>query len=122
MGSKVMVESKEVGLRRWKLLCQKSDGVANNIFSKFESGQNLEFPGNRFQFLLNRIKMLKTILIDKNNSIQVLWDRDTAPQRKMVVKQYIVERYLNDPEIRASIETLLFDCRTLLKSNGLIKL
>ncbi|GBM20691.1 hypothetical protein AVEN_105933-1 [Araneus ventricosus] len=118
---KVMMESEEIDKKECELLCKKLEipDNAKDILMKLVPGQNKKVPGNQFQFLRNRIKMLKNILIAENNAIQQLWERATTPRRKMHVKEKVIQLYLNNSEIQASVETLLFDCMTMLSSKEL---
>ncbi|GBM31927.1 hypothetical protein AVEN_74231-1 [Araneus ventricosus] len=121
---KEMMESKKIDRREYELLSEKLElsDDAKNILLKLVPGQNKKVPGNQFEFLRKRIKMLKNILIEENNAIQQLWERATTPRRKMHVKEKIIQLYLKDSEIQASVETLLFDCMNTLSSKDLIKL
>ncbi|CAL1279914.1 unnamed protein product [Larinioides sclopetarius] len=121
---KEIVESKEIDRREYELLSEKLElsDDAKNILLKLLPGQNKKISGNEFDFFRNRIKMLKSILIEGNNSVKELWERATTPRRRMHVKEKIVQLYLKDSEIQASVETLLFDCMTISSSKDLKKL
>ncbi|CAL1279911.1 unnamed protein product [Larinioides sclopetarius] len=90
------------------------------IHPKLVLGQNEKVSNNRFEFFRSRIKLLKHILVD--NSIQKFWNNATTPQRKVYVREKIVQLYLNDSEIQASVEMLLFQFKTILRSKELEKL
>ncbi|GBM20862.1 hypothetical protein AVEN_224109-1 [Araneus ventricosus] len=121
---KVMMESKEIDKKECELLCKKLElpDKAKDLLMKLLPGQNKKVPGNQFEFLRNRIKILKNILIEETNAIQQLWERATTPRRKMHVKEKVIQLYLNNSEIQASVETLLFDCMAILSSKELKKL
>ncbi|CAL1279937.1 unnamed protein product [Larinioides sclopetarius] len=118
---KVMMESKKIDKKECEMLCKKLEipDKSKDILMKLVPGQNKKVPGNQFQFLRRRIKMLKNILIEENNAIKQLWERATTPRRKMHVKEKVIQLYLNNSEIQASVETLLFDCMTILNSKEL---
>ncbi|CAL1279935.1 unnamed protein product [Larinioides sclopetarius] len=121
---KVMVESVKIDKKECELLCKKLEipDKSKDILMKLVPGQNVKVPGNQFQFLRNRIRMLKHILIEENNAIKQLWERATTPRRKMHVKEKVIQLYLNNSEIQASVETLLYDCMIILSSKELKKL
>ncbi|KAF8774882.1 hypothetical protein HNY73_017387 [Argiope bruennichi] len=118
---KNMLELEEIDKKECELLCKKLEIPDNvkDILMKLVPGQNKKIPGNQFEFLRNRIKMLKNILIDENVAIQQLWERAITPRRKMHVKEKIIQLYLNNSQIQAAVETLLFDCMTILSSKEL---
>ncbi|KAF8774883.1 hypothetical protein HNY73_017388 [Argiope bruennichi] len=121
---KSQMEAKQIDKREYVLLCEKLElpDDAKNILLKLVQKQNKKIPGSEFEFIRNRIKMLKNILIDEDSAIRQLWERATTPRRQMHVKEKIVQLYLKDAEIQASVETLLFDCMTILNSKELKKL
>ncbi|GBM31934.1 hypothetical protein AVEN_74236-1 [Araneus ventricosus] len=117
---KEVMESKKLDESEYKLLCDKLElsDDAKNILFKLVPKQE----GNKLEFLRNRINKLKNILIEENNAIQQLWKRATTPRRKMHVKEKLVQLYLKDFEIQASVETLLFHCMTISRNKELKKL
>ncbi|GBM31936.1 hypothetical protein AVEN_74238-1 [Araneus ventricosus] len=133
----IVLEGKETDESELELICKNvemSNFAKNILFNSLQTqnvekqtkqkilGRNRKFQDNRFEFLRNRIKMLKNILIEENNVIQQLWEGATTLQKKMQLKKEIVQLYLKDSEIQASIEMLLFDFMTVLRSKELKQL
>lgn len=92
------------------------------ILKKIVIGHNSKVTGNMFEFFRNRIKLLKKILIDENESIKELWGKATSLRKKKYVHERLVQIYINDSEVRASLEMLLSDCMTILDTKDLKKL
>ncbi|CAL1279910.1 unnamed protein product [Larinioides sclopetarius] len=118
---KEKIELKEIDKSDYKLLCKKLKipKYANEILLKVVKLENKKIPCNQFEFLLHRIEILENILIVENNGIAQLWNEATTPRRKMHVKEKIVQLYLNDSAIQASVEMLLFDCMNILDLHDL---
>ncbi|GBM31938.1 hypothetical protein AVEN_74240-1 [Araneus ventricosus] len=118
----MMMESQELDESECEILCRKLEmpDSAKDILLKLVPTQNKE--GNLFEFLRNRIKTLKSILIDDNKSVQQLWERATTPRKRMHVTEKIVQLFLNDSATQASVEMLLSDCKTILRSKDLTQL
>ncbi|GFT17852.1 uncharacterized protein NPIL_150801 [Nephila pilipes] len=86
------------------------------------SGNVPKISGNMFEFFRHRIKLLKKILIDENENIKELWENATSLRKKKYLHDKLVQIYVSDPEIQASVEMLLSDCMNILNTKDLKKL
>ncbi|GFT17851.1 uncharacterized protein NPIL_150791 [Nephila pilipes] len=89
------------------------------ILLQLISGKVPKASGNMFQFLRHRIKLLKKILIDENENIKELWENATSWRKKKYLHDKLVQIYVSDPEIQASVEMLLSDCMNILNTKKL---
>lgn len=97
-------------------LCERlklSDATKNKI-SKQAIGRKRATSENDLANLLNRIRLLREILIEENPYIHELWNKAKHIKTKKYAKYKIAQRYVRDPEVYASVEMLLSDCMTLL--------
>ncbi|GBM37418.1 hypothetical protein AVEN_221560-1 [Araneus ventricosus] len=73
-------------------------------------------------FLINRIGHMKRLLIFEDVTICSLWNSDTWKHDKdeeKHLKSLMIQRYLIEKRVKASLETLLFDCMLILKCDDL---
>lgn len=76
----------------------------------------------RLWFLIDRIGKLKTILIFEDENISFMWksgkwQNDVDVEKHM--KLLMVQRFIMEKDVRASLEMLLFDCLNLLEREKL---
>lgn len=102
--------------KKFELLCEKmkfSEEVLN-ILRKLVSGQKQKIVKSNVEILLNRIKLLKEILIEENKEIFYLWNKIKSKQSQQFFFGKLVQRYLEERQFRAAVEMLLFDCMMLV--------
>lgn len=77
-------------------------------------GEKKKANENRLKSLLNRIKLLREILIEESFNISELWNKAKDRKTQQYAKYKIVQRFVRDPTVQASVEMLLADCMNLL--------
>ncbi|KFM75955.1 hypothetical protein X975_24422, partial [Stegodyphus mimosarum] len=70
----------------------------------------LNFMNQKMEFLLDRIRLLKKILIDEDEEIKALWTRGRSEAIRKHTRFLMAQRYLKEGDLRASMEMLLLDC------------
>ncbi|GFT83141.1 uncharacterized protein NPIL_148261 [Nephila pilipes] len=74
----------------------------------------LKLINQTFDFLLNRIQQIKNIFINEEDETRSLLNCDGTEEKKNSVKKYIkflmLQRYMKEMDVRASLDMLLFDC------------
>ncbi|GIY26774.1 uncharacterized protein CDAR_530041 [Caerostris darwini] len=123
---KEQMETNEMSKKEYDVFCEKLEipHNAKEILLSIVQNENRKFKikDNKLTYFRNRIKLLKDILIHEKGDIEQLYEKANTLRSKKYLQEKIVQHYLNDSEVRASVEMLLFDCMTVLKTKELQKL
>ncbi|GFT75677.1 uncharacterized protein TNCV_5059821 [Trichonephila clavipes] len=121
---KIKIKAGEISKKECNLFCEKLTLAddSKTILLKLIRGQKSKVKGNMFEFFRNRIKLLKKILIDENEGIKELWEKAASLRRNRYLHDKLVQIYINDSEVQASVEMLLSDCMNILNTKDLKEL
>ncbi|GFY60350.1 uncharacterized protein TNIN_442831 [Trichonephila inaurata madagascariensis] len=121
---KIKIEAGEISKKECNLFCEKLTLAddSKTILLKLIRGQTSKVKGNMFEFFRNRIKLLKKILIDENEGIKELWEKAASLRRNRYLHDKLVQIYINDSEVQASVEMLLSDCMNIFNTKDLKEL
>ncbi|KFM61844.1 hypothetical protein X975_12005, partial [Stegodyphus mimosarum] len=118
-----VMELNEMDKKEYDKFCDKLDlsEESKAILIRIVKGYKEKNPGDQLEFLSNRIKLLKLVLIEENKNIAMLWDkvRNRKSEDYTQLREAFIQLYLSDLEVRLSSETLLFDCMNILKNETL---
>ncbi|GFY58881.1 uncharacterized protein TNIN_413781 [Trichonephila inaurata madagascariensis] len=82
----------------------------------------IQIVNQKVWFLIDRITLMKKILIFEDEDISCLWESQAWKKNEDVekyMKFLMVQRYIKERQIRIPLEMLLFDCMGILKQEDL---
>ncbi|KAG8190338.1 hypothetical protein JTE90_014442 [Oedothorax gibbosus] len=100
----------------------KEEGL--NLLLRLELPKDLEkkmlkFLNRNLECLLDRIHHLKSILIDEDEEIQIMWRWGKSSEIQKHTRHLMGQRYILEGDVRGSLEMLLFDCFNILSKKEL---
>ncbi|GFS85162.1 uncharacterized protein TNCV_4223051 [Trichonephila clavipes] len=79
----------------------------------------LKLMNQKVEFLIDRIKQIKNILIDENEETRGLTEYGRSDEVKKHIKFLMCQRYMMEMDVRISLDQLLFDCLNILNRKDL---
>ncbi|KAG8190339.1 hypothetical protein JTE90_014443 [Oedothorax gibbosus] len=100
----------------------KEEGL--NLLLRLELPKDLEkkvlkFLNRNLECLLDRIHHLKSILIDEDEEIQIMWRWGKSSEIQKHTRHLMGQRYILEGDVRGSLEMLIFDCFNILSKKDL---
>ncbi|GFR10688.1 uncharacterized protein TNCT_469471 [Trichonephila clavata] len=79
----------------------------------------LKLMNQKVEFLIDRIKQIKNILIDEDDETRGLTEYGRSEEVKKHIKFLMCQRYMMEMDVRVSLDQLLFDCLNILNRKDL---
>ncbi|XP_054720761.1 uncharacterized protein LOC129230387 [Uloborus diversus] len=113
----LVLSGKRLKKKRFAEMCKELE-LQNEtacLLKDFVSGTNKhKRHDNLLSVIIERIQLLKKILIDDSSEISNMWIKGKNKSTKQHAVYKILRRYIQIPEVRISSEILLQDCMTIL--------